>query len=858
MVMKIFAGNLSCRTSEEQVRKIFQEYGTVEKVELVYDRGTGRSRGFAFVFMRNDHEARNAIQQLNNTNLDGKTMKVDQAGPKEKGRGERDKQKKGMGTDEADTGQFINPYTFIPVKAVREERLCNYFTEGNHFQHKFHADSHSGRIVCSFTTESEIFIGAGIEEERNDETQTPAKIQNFMLHGKPAIPPSTLKGMISSLMEAASNSALRVLGNNYYTRRQDFSTEVLKKIGMVIVREGKKSILPLKTGEPTREIPRAIDPSYPVYLDGYNKEGNAEGFLSTKNFLGSGELVDYSASQRFYYIDTGTMERKIKRISKKNGEIIEIFLGYQLSGSAKNHFITEEDFNKKTDQEKRAYKKGLFKIFGIGPERKDITETKKRHEFFLFYPDNPEKVRRITVSEAEADFHILSDDRSSHNTDDMDEMRRLPYSPKGRTRDKEAGMDLLRIRDGDIVYYEDNGRGNATKISFSACWRDFCGRTKKIKDHGNDAYGYFTLVDKHGFLLPPFMANQRINNPKELKLTPVCSLLGFVEEKKEETSEPGLALAGRVFFSPGMLSPCQDLNKVFSAEKTLKILDCPKPPCPEFYFYQNNNPAAFISKEQLKPDGNYLPRGRKWYLHHHNPSPYAPEKSDYVREHFRQISRIRPIQANCQFLFTVDFFNLADAELGMLLYALRPTEEFRHVIGMGKPLGLGKIEVEILNVLFVNRQCRYGKDALFTESFFHTQTGTNQERLSEIEGRFSGEEYAFYKNRFCPAVKNTHEKDKAYFLEKFKAATSAAYGKDWLIQLENPGNPDSTEIPDTPVQYPNLKKGGDEESFKWWMRNAGKEKDAGRRPIPGLNKTLQGMPASEGAKAPVLPFNPKK
>ncbi len=78
----IFVGNLNFNTSEEQLRAMFATYGTVERVSILTDRDTGRSRGFGFVEMTNEAEAEKAIAALNGANLDGRTLNVNEAKPK--------------------------------------------------------------------------------------------------------------------------------------------------------------------------------------------------------------------------------------------------------------------------------------------------------------------------------------------------------------------------------------------------------------------------------------------------------------------------------------------------------------------------------------------------------------------------------------------------------------------------------------------------------------------------------------------------------------------------------------------------------------------------------------------------------
>jgi len=78
----IFVGNLSFGTTEQSIRSVFESYGGVDRVNLVTDRDTGQARGFAFVEMSVDSEGNAAIDGLNGTDLDGRTLNVNEARPK--------------------------------------------------------------------------------------------------------------------------------------------------------------------------------------------------------------------------------------------------------------------------------------------------------------------------------------------------------------------------------------------------------------------------------------------------------------------------------------------------------------------------------------------------------------------------------------------------------------------------------------------------------------------------------------------------------------------------------------------------------------------------------------------------------
>ena len=83
----IFVGNLDFAATESSVRSLFEPYGQVDRVNVVTDRETGRSRGFAFVEMADGAEAERAIAALNGMQLDGRALNVNEARPKPAGGG---------------------------------------------------------------------------------------------------------------------------------------------------------------------------------------------------------------------------------------------------------------------------------------------------------------------------------------------------------------------------------------------------------------------------------------------------------------------------------------------------------------------------------------------------------------------------------------------------------------------------------------------------------------------------------------------------------------------------------------------------------------------------------------------------
>jgi RNA recognition motif-containing protein len=87
--MNIYVGNLHFDLNEDELKKVFEEYGEVSAVKIITDKVSGRSRGFGFVEMTNDDEAGQAIENLNGTEIKGRKVNVNQARERENNSGRR-------------------------------------------------------------------------------------------------------------------------------------------------------------------------------------------------------------------------------------------------------------------------------------------------------------------------------------------------------------------------------------------------------------------------------------------------------------------------------------------------------------------------------------------------------------------------------------------------------------------------------------------------------------------------------------------------------------------------------------------------------------------------------------------------
>lgn len=87
MSINIYVGNLSFSATEDELKGLFQSYGTVDSAKIISDQFTGRSRGFGFIEMTNREEGLKAIEELDSKDFNGRSLKVNEARPKTNSRG---------------------------------------------------------------------------------------------------------------------------------------------------------------------------------------------------------------------------------------------------------------------------------------------------------------------------------------------------------------------------------------------------------------------------------------------------------------------------------------------------------------------------------------------------------------------------------------------------------------------------------------------------------------------------------------------------------------------------------------------------------------------------------------------------
>jgi len=740
-------------------------------------------------------------------------------------------------------GNFHNPYHFVPAKkAGRIDDLCVAAFDDRQLEHVTHdryvENTHSGRVVCRLTSKTPFFIGDEVNKKATK--KSPAEVSPFKIDDDPAIPATSLRGLISNIAEAASNSALRVLENKYLSRRADYKTESLSAIGMIIVEKdsnGKdiRKLRPLCLPHLKLEQSKKgyyIEPAYQgmfkrpllkVYVDGYWKKfrdrqpvHSPEIERKRNTFLGKKNPDSYSADkEEYWYLKLAgesniTSENTVNATYPHENKKKNMLLGQKAAKGEEP--ISQSQYESNKPDEPSKYIRGILRVLGIDDGREKEIPTSKTHEIFIPYPEWMEKEPTFDCEDAAQHFESLAADRTKGDIN-------LPFHTKGSERNKEvkdkdkSETYNIQLRDGDIIFFRPDKHDptKVAEVSISSIWR---------KSSGGTSHDYFRAISPE---LLPF-------NPKRKTITLAEQLFGFVEQvfssdKSQLKGRQARGLAGRLRFSPGLFQHWEqgkdNGSNHYLSPVTLKILDSPKPPSPALYFKKNNGSGVYIAKQELSPQKHH-PQGRKFYLHQAdkdkkslatNP-PWAtvPQPDTPCREKDRcqQKVKITPIKDGAVFYFHIDFDNLSDIELGLLLYSLNPSKEFYHKLGMGKPIGLGTVKIEPIGLFTINRKERYsfkpGED-IFAEERKRYHSGWVKDK----------DDMTLWQVLYPQEIQDYGDGLKQIDYTKLRQIFADKIDKEIQKALELLGNPDNVNVK---VHYPQLKnKNIENENFKWFMEN---------------------------------------
>ena len=460
------------------------------------------------------------------------------------------------------------PYNFIPLN--KDVVIAQDIPEFN----KFHNDRISGYIDLLIVTKTPIYI------RRDKEESDFFSIEN----GKPIIPGSSLRGMVTNLVEIVSFGKINFIDKDKRLYYRDVA--------------GEKSNLK------------------DIY---YSKINN--------NKIKAGYLI-YDCDKDKYKI---------------------IPSGYDRFQDTSNEFMIEKYSND--------YKVWSGRI------------QKKRKNWIVKSISDPSDFIELSKND-------LKDYKNDTNRNIPEYYDLLKMSKDAKDKeDKEVTLsnnEKVKLPDGVPVFYvEYKDKNGNKKIAF--------GHT-----------GFFRL---------PYELTIGDHVPENLKSDNIIDFAEAIFGKESKWSS-------RVFFEDAVLD--EGRSDIFIEETSPKILASPKPTAFQLYLEQPKGENTGLKELKHWDDKDALIRGYKLYWHRNTPDDstekYSWNEGKVIND--TQHTTIKPIKRNIKFKSHIRFENLTKEELGALLLVLDLPENHYHKIGMGKPLGLGSIEIK-LSLFIIDRKARY-------------------------------------------------------------------------------------------------------------------------------------------------------
>lgn len=562
--------------------------------------------------------------------------------------------------------RFHNPYQFATVSTDDTSTLkwnednALSRSENKFARHDFwHEQGLSGSITATLTTLSPVVIG-GKQTAGDKAAGTKGNVAAYRdCHGTLAIPGNSLRGMISSYAEIVSRSAMRVLDthdNKPYSLRMQ-SNEAYKSIGVLFRRNNQWFIYPVERISTDSE-------RKPVKIN----------FDSLGSYSGKGKIPNKA-----------DLMDELECYQAIHNPHVTSCQGYDIEGL----FEEYEGIHYIRGRQEHMQEVHLEKCFKWnGQLNQDSKETKP-------IPDDVIQHLESTLESQFADNQKLID-----KGDDDGEVAAIDFLPKGYAEHEgrwyENKEHSPRVLPGDLVYFKTNNADT------------------EVVSLGFSAIGRRTAI---GSLAESFRKAEGLNalpwGENRDELTPAEQLFGVVEDSVS-LGKNARSLASRLRFADA--SGEKGIEHKQMEEKTLKILNSPKPPSPSMYF--SSGKGEYVSKADF--DLNFhRPNGRKRYLPHH-PEEVTSEEEKYrfetqqAGDDFRPWMHVmcKPIKTGASFTINIHFDNLHEAELDLLIYCLQPDPEFIHRLGLGKPLGLGHVKIDAIAVSVIDRQQRYTPEAL--------------------------------------------------------------------------------------------------------------------------------------------------
>ncbi len=624
--------------------------------------------------------------------------------------------------------QFYNPFNFVPLNDkpdTSNDVDYNTIASGeSHITHQlWQKDKLSGAIFLSITNHSDLIVGGERDDSGDDKT---VKFFKSHVNGRLdqpeqlAIPANSLRGPIASVAETISDSSMRVLADEKYSVRPPVSPEnTFNALGMVVKTEKGLQLKPLtlatmqEWSEPvfyqyedrgeSDDVKRECfyqktdywEDFLPVYVNVHKSRNNLFTRLDVENRCYHGR----EPNPKFVYIrdkvvqtsvedeidrDTyrGVGELKVDEIKTKKDSL------YLLKGREITNWNIDTFYGSEAEFGNHANKNGIKKseytryiVFtksDLIDVQNDLSDTKK---YELLIPFDQAKIDNTTAFSIEPEA-IARMNRILETTNPD------KFVPRSWC---EVKKDVRKVEEGDIYYFKWSKDDSIIELSYSQIWRS--------EVYNKSLHGIINASGQSRYL--PWGSQNR--KAKDSSLTPAEALFGVVEDRETDknNADDGKGLASRVRFYDAVC-----LKSELEPFTTTLTLDTPKPPSPSLYLHKPNGQG--VSKANSVAE-QFNINGRKRYIQHKKaPEGDVRTGTDGMLSHVERLNS----STTPSFGSWIEFDNLTEDELSLLLLSTGAKQSgnektFYQQLGMGKPYGFGKCEMDVLTVLLKDPSQRY-------------------------------------------------------------------------------------------------------------------------------------------------------
>ena len=578
---------------------------------------------------------------------------------------------------------FLNPYNFVRYldKSRQKRHVLGDCPPPPHDRYL----GFNGRITCTVKVVTPLFVSDThrVKEEtvttRNGMTKSHRTYRFFEYADSPALPASSLRGMIRSVFEAVTNSCFSTFQED---KDNHMEFRLTRDPGLIPARVLQVS----SNGEAKLELFDCSTMSPPVKCE------------DRPATVKSGMISAYTPkvlSRPRGRPEFSFRTRGIVPTTFRDGDRVAALVNTtrQLHRSRRFQWFQVEEIVPVASHTSLRAGSGQRKVFGYLHITGPNIENKHDERLFFRWDDTDTAAQKtyspkmITVDENAVNEHNRSLrgywERLGERVNDL-EASGWPTNPTTLPFPSTFVRARRKLEAGDLVYYFQDryGRQHICPVSMP--------RTEY-------RFAREELVPKHLHKCGKFE-----------ELCPACRVFGWIHSKPED-DQAIAAYAGRVCLSHGkLITDKGTVDQPGEDGIPLAILSSPKPTTTQFYLLDPDGQPS--GKVDYNSDGARL-RGRKFYRHHGNePSGHknGPEYKRLEGERDDQNRSVKGVRKPGNvFRFTLDFENLAEEELGALLYALELEEGMHHRLGFGKPLGLGSVGVEIEALELLNPAQRY-------------------------------------------------------------------------------------------------------------------------------------------------------